>query len=163
MSYGWPRPVHITKLVNILSDLDLIGNRNYIKISGIKFRKYCDLCSDNKRIFVSSIVDDVSQKIVYAIMIDQEVVYIGKAASGIKKRIYGYCNPRSTQTTNLKINSMLLDSIKKGMAASLYIMVEKAEAHFMGLTINISASIEEYLIERNQPKHNRTNNRNKYF
>ena len=60
------------------------------------------------------------QNILYAFVVDGEVVYIGKTVQPLKRRLYGYQRPGPTQSTNNKGNEFIKEKLSSKKLVEIY-------------------------------------------
>lgn len=90
----------------------------------------------------------------YSFCVGDEVRYIGKTARSLKRRLYGYCKPGPTQSTNLRCNKAIRDALARGETIDVLALVPITELQFAGFEINLAAGLEDALIRRFDPPWN---------
>ncbi|BCG46804.1 hypothetical protein GEOBRER4_n1619 [Citrifermentans bremense] len=95
-----------------------------------------------------------SRNVLYAFISGGEVLYVGKTTQPLKKRMYGYQNPGTTQSTNIKGNRLLNDLITSGDTVEIYALPDHGLLHLGDFHINLAAGLEDSLIGKLQPKWN---------
>jgi hypothetical protein len=56
---------------------------------------------------------------VYAHVVNRRVYYVGVATMGLKKRLYFYGKPGSTQRTSIRVNGLIKKELKAGKTVEL--------------------------------------------
>lgn len=85
-------------------------------------------------------------KVLYAFVCDGEVKYIGKTIQPIWKRMYGYQNPGSSQSTNIKNNQNILQVLQQEKTLDIFILPELALLKYGVFQINLAAGLEDEII-----------------
>ena len=86
--------------------------------------------------------------VLYLFVVDDAIKYVGKTVRTLRKRMYGYKKPGSTQRTNLRINSNILDCLNQGQPVDIYIWHDKDPKKYKKLVdINLSAGLEDSMIQ----------------
>ncbi|MGH1405127.1 MAG: hypothetical protein ACRBBJ_01055 [Rhodomicrobiaceae bacterium] len=101
------------------------------------------------------IIDGIipNKRAVYAITLTDHVQYIGSTDVGLKKRIYGYLNPGRSQSTNIKINKLIVDHLLKKQKLSL-LAAFPPNTTWNGLPIDGVMGLESGLIKKLNPPWN---------
>lgn len=99
--------------------------------------------------------------ILYAFIVDGEVKYIGKTTQTLLKRMGGYKTPGATQATNIKNNANLLNSLNEGKTVDIYVLPDNGLMHYGIFHLNLSAGLEDSIIQTLAPDWNRSATINK--
>ena len=94
------------------------------------------------------------EQILYAIIIDDNIMYIGKSSGTLCRRVYGYCAPGPTQRTNLRINPLIINHIENGKEVQLYGFIDSEKLTRTGFEVNMAAALEDSIISQLQPEWN---------
>ena len=92
--------------------------------------------------------------ILYALVVEGEVMYIGKSVKTLATRMYGYCNPSTTQRTNVRNNRAMLDALAAGRTVEVYVLPDNGLLHYGGFHVNLAAGLEDSLIRDLRPAWN---------
>ena len=95
-----------------------------------------------------------SKNILYCFVVNNQPKYIGKTTQALKKRMYGYRKPALTQSTNIKNNKNLKDSLKSGAVVELYVLPDHGLLHFGQFHLNLAAGLEDSIVSILQPEWN---------
>lgn len=87
----------------------------------------------------------------YAFVSDGEVLYVGKTTQQLRKRLYGYQNPRSTQTTNVRGNKAIAVALAAKKAIDVFVLPDNGLLKFGGFHLNLAAGLEDSLINDLRP------------
>jgi len=90
---------------------------------------------------------------VYAFVLDDVVVYIGLASRGLQGRLAQYIKPGRTQSTNIRIKSLIRDSLA-GKRHVGVVVATPEPLKWHGLPVSTAAGLEAGLIQTIQPKWN---------
>lgn len=87
---------------------------------------------------------------VYAMTLNDNIVYIGLSLSGLHKRMKNYESGYTAQRTSARIKSLIIDSLREGHRVKV-LMIAPAVTQWNGLPINTAAGLEAGLIEMLKP------------
>ena len=90
---------------------------------------------------------------VYAHAVNGEVMYIGVATMGLKKRIYFYGKPGATQRTSIRVNDLIAKELNQGRRVDLLVVVP-GETEWNGLPVDLASGLECGLIQKYLPPWN---------
>lgn len=107
---------------------------------------------DNKISF--DVTSDGKTNILYAYIIDSEVMYVGKSSRTLKERLGNYKNPEPSQKTNMRINSFIKDNLLSGRKVIIYEYSKESDLRIGVFKVDISAGLEESIIKIINPKWN---------
>lgn len=92
--------------------------------------------------------------ILYSFVVDGTVMYIGKSARTLGKRIYGYQTFGPSQITNVKNNGHIRAALVEGRTVEIFALVDWEPVFHCGIPVNVAAGIEDALIARLGPPWN---------
>lgn len=95
-----------------------------------------------------------SINVLYAFICNDEIKYIGKTTQQLKKRLYGYKKPVSTQSTNINNNKNIQLLLSRGESVNIFILPDNGLWNYGGFSINLAAGLEDSLISSIKPKWN---------
>jgi len=95
-----------------------------------------------------------STNVLYAFVSEGEVRYIGKTTRTLPKRMQGYQNPSSSQSTNIRNNTeiKILLALKKNV--DIYALPDTGLLRYGEFSINLAAGLEDGLIGTLKPAWN---------
>lgn len=99
------------------------------------------------------------KNILYAFVSDGEVKYVGKTIQSLTKRLNGYKNPGSTQSTNIKNNGFIKELLRSGAAVDILALPDNGLLHYGQFHLNLAAGLEDDLISTLQPEWNGKQNK----
>jgi hypothetical protein len=99
-----------------------------------------------------------AKNILYAFVANQEIKYIGKTTMPLHKRMYGYQKPGPTQTTNIKNNKKIKDSLNLGENIDIFVLIDGNPQYHGKFKINLAAGLEDELIKELNPDWNEQGN-----
>lgn len=102
-----------------------------------------------------------SRNVLYCFVSDAVVLYLGKTVGSLKQRMYGYQNPASSQTTNVKGNKNIKCLLADGNPVEIYAYPDNGLLHFGVFHINLAAGLEDSIVRKLKPKWNQTGTYNK--
>jgi len=87
----------------------------------------------------------------YAFVSDPAVLYIGKSTQTIRKRMYQYQRPGSSQRTNIRVSSQIASLLQTRRSVDIYIFIDTEGLEHKGIKVNLAAGLEDNLISEIQP------------
>ena len=117
-------------------------NLTVSRLLGAGFTKAGDWIFDGSRLRCGGTVPD--ERGVYAFGITDNIFYVGLASKSLLKRLYFYGNPGISQTTNIRIRSLILQQ-KAQTDVSVYV-AHPADFEWNGLQIHGAEGLEAGLI-----------------
>jgi hypothetical protein len=94
------------------------------------------------------------RNILYAFVCDGEVKYIGKTVQTLAKRLYGYKNPGTSQSTNIKNNARIKELLNTGAAVDIFALPDNGLLHYGQFHVNLAAGLEDNIIAVLNPEWN---------
>jgi len=100
-------------------------------------------------------IDDCGalSQILYAFVIDGQVMYIGKSIRTLRQRMYNYMNPGPTQPTNIANNARIAEALRANKTIHLYVF-QPDPSTYQGIPLNLAAGLEDGLIAAFKPPWN---------
>jgi len=95
-----------------------------------------------------------NKNILYAFIVDKRIMYIGKSKRTLYKRMYNYKKNDETQSTNINNNLRIKEFLSNGKTVEIYVFVDKGLLSYGNFSINLSAGLEDSIIEIIQPEWN---------
>jgi hypothetical protein len=92
-----------------------------------------------------------SANALYAFVSDGEVLYVGKTTQQLRRRLYGYQNPRTTQTTNVRGNKAIATALTEKKIIEVFVLPDNGLLKFGGFHLNLAAGLEDSLINDLRP------------
>jgi hypothetical protein len=92
----------------------------------------------------------------YAFVIDGELMYVGKtvAKSPLRARLAGYRNPAASQSTNIKNNRNIRETLDQGKRVEIYVLPDRGLFYYGGFHLNLAAGLEDSLVRELDPPWN---------
>ena len=85
------------------------------------------------------------RNILYAFVVDETIMYIGKSTQTLSQRMNGYKNPGSTQNTNIGNHAHIRRILEEKGRIMIYVFVQKEDVVYRGVKVNLSAGLEDNL------------------
>ncbi len=91
----------------------------------------------------------------YSFVAGERVMYVGETSQTLAKRLYFYANPGLTQSTNIRLNAILLRSLLEGSPVEIfgYYCVVPTKVGIFDL--DMAAGLEDAIIQKLQPHWNK--------
>jgi hypothetical protein len=93
--------------------------------------------------------------LLYAFVSGREVLYVGKTARPIAKRLYGYQNPGKSQFTNVYCNEEITKLLAQDKSVEVFIRHTEKPSQIGSFAINEAAALEDAIICDLAPPWNR--------
>jgi len=93
-------------------------------------------------------------QILYSVMSDNEIFYIGKSDNSLETRMNGYKNAGGSQRTNIRVQAEIIQLLDKNKGVKIYVLVDDANYDHKGVKIRLSSGLEDNLIGLIRPKWN---------
>ncbi len=90
----------------------------------------------------------------YAFLVHDQVLYVGKTTSTLPVRLRGYASPGPTQSTNLRNRANLLAVLERGGAVDIWAFPDEGLVRFGGFALNLPAALEDDIIATLRPPWN---------
>jgi len=88
--------------------------------------------------------------LVYAMVVDEEIMYIGETIQGYKRPLNYHTNEKMSDVRN-----GILDSVSRGLEVNVFARTTELEFEFEGLPLNLRVSLEAALIKKYTPPWNK--------
>jgi hypothetical protein len=124
------------------------------KLINIGFKKVGQWSWVNDRLVPNLFAEENSENILYSFVVNDEPMYIGKTTQKLKKRMYGYQNPGSSQFTNIRNNENIKNTLTSGSNVDLYALPDHGLLHFGSFHLNLAAGLEDSITKVLKPKWN---------
>jgi hypothetical protein len=98
--------------------------------------------------------DIPSESGVYAHVVNDEVVYIGSATIGLRKRLYFYAKPGPRQITNLRLNELIGKELSAGKRVEVLTACPEP-TEWNGLPVDQVTGLESGLVKKLSPPWNK--------
>jgi hypothetical protein len=95
-----------------------------------------------------------AQNVLYAFVVDTQLMYIGKTTQPLNKRMVGYRTPGPSQSTNIKNHQFIRIALQQGKHVEIYVLPDNGLLHYGGFHINLAAGLEDSLIRDLSPAWN---------
>ena len=125
-------------------------------LTDIKFYKAGNWALDKGDLTFDSDKLPTNLNALYAFVVDEEVVYVGKTTNSLKKRLNQYQKPHATQRTNMKVQNEILNVLSKNGNVDIYVFVENNPEYVGQFELNKAAGLEDSIIKRLNPAWNNT-------
>lgn len=96
-----------------------------------------------------------AKNILYALVVDGDVTYIGKSVRTLRKRLYNYQNPGPRQSTSIRIHREIFQMLKGDRGVIVYALPDNGLLYYGGFHVNLAAGLEDSLIRSLKPLWNK--------
>ena len=108
----------------------------------------------NNKVKYQLISNHSTKDVLYAFISNGVVKYIGKTTMQLKKRMDGYQEPHSTQTTNCRVNQKIKEILSSDQPVDIFILVDNNLLKYGDFKIKLAAGLEDTLIYEISPEWN---------
>lgn len=98
--------------------------------------------------------EENSTNILYSFVVDGTTKYIGQTTQTLRKRMYGYQKPGSTQSTNIRNNANIKNALEYGSVIESYVLLDHGLLHFRDFHLNLAVGLEDSAISDLSPEWN---------
>jgi hypothetical protein len=95
-----------------------------------------------------------AHNVLYAFVVDGEVMYVGKTVQPLRTRMAGYKTPGPTQSTNIKNNGKIREALAQGKRVEILMLPDNGLLHYGGFHVNLAAGLEDSLVRELMPPWN---------
>lgn len=92
----------------------------------------------------------------YAFVVGDEVLYIGKTVQPLRARMRGYERPAPTQSTNERSHAKIREFLAGGREVQVLALPDNGLLHYGGFHVNLAAGLEDSIVRELRPKWNVT-------
>ncbi len=129
-------------------------NTSFEKLRVTGFKK-CGIWLITDGVLKCHLPDDAAApNVLYAFISETIVLYVGKTVNSLKKRMYGYQNPNSSQSTNTKLHGKIKELLNQQKEVEIYALVDNGLLSYGGFHVNLAAGLEDRIIFDLNPKWN---------
>ncbi len=125
------------------------------KLNAMGFRKCGEWRLEDGKIKCVLSDNAAAPNVLYAFISESAVLYVGKTVRSLKKRMYGYQNPGATQSTNIKGNKFIKETLAQGRLVEVHALPDNGLLYYGGFHVNLSAGLEDSLVANLKPKWNK--------
>jgi hypothetical protein len=93
-----------------------------------------------------------AKNVLYAFVVDSELMYVGKTTTPLKERMGYYRN--ATKSTNKKNEGQIRQRLQDGKRVEIFVLPDNGLLHYGGFHINLAAGLEDSLIDILDPPWN---------
>lgn len=91
----------------------------------------------------------------YAFVAKSHVLYVGKTSRQLSRRLYHYSRPGPTQSTNIRINALLIEALSNNTLLEIFAFGDVDESRMGPFIYDFPAALETDIIRKLQPKWNK--------
>jgi hypothetical protein len=95
-----------------------------------------------------------ASKVLYAFVVDNELMYVGKTIQPLRARMAGYRAPGVSQSTNIKNNSKIHACLMNGKRVDIHALPDNGLLHVGSFHLNTAAGLEDSLVRDLNPPWN---------
>lgn len=93
--------------------------------------------------------------VLYAVVSEGKVLYIGKTVRSLKQRMYNYQKPGPSQSTCIRGNKLIRGVVALGKPVEVYALADNGLLRYGGFHVNLAAGLEDDLIGELKPAWNK--------
>jgi hypothetical protein len=95
-----------------------------------------------------------ARNVLYAFVVDGKLMYVGKTVQSLRARMAGYKTPGPTQSTNIRNNKNIVESLTKGQQVEISVLPDNGLLHYGGFHVNLAAGLEDSVVRETTPPWN---------
>ena len=95
-----------------------------------------------------------ARNVLYAFVVDGELMYLGKTVQALRARMAGYKTPGATQSTNIRNNANTRACLTQGRQVEILALPDNGLLHYGGFHVNLAAGLEDSLVRDLAPRWN---------
>jgi hypothetical protein len=95
-----------------------------------------------------------ARNVLYAFVVDGQLMYVGKTVQPLRARMAGYKNPGPTQSTNIRNNKNIEDGLAKGQQIEIFVLPDNGLLNYGGFHVNLAAGLEDSVVREMSPPWN---------
>ena len=96
-----------------------------------------------------------ARNVLYAFVLNGELVYIGKTTNTLRHRMQRYKTPAKNSkkggTTNIKNHKNIKDSLARGKSVQVFVLPDNGLLQYGGFHVNLAAGLEDSLVRELKP------------
>jgi hypothetical protein len=138
-----------TKKVNVaqMSHLELINHLGFRHVG--KWR----IGENGPDFEIEDLIKNKRQSL-YAFVVGNEILYLGESTGLFSGRMRSYRRPGKSQSTNTRINPLIVEMIQSEKDISIYHFECVEEFKFRVISLNVASALEDTLIAQISPRWN---------
>ena len=102
---------------------------------------------DNNNLNLNLVSDQETKDLIYSFIIDGTPKYIGITKNKLVSRLNQYLNPHLSQSTNLRVNQLLIESLNQNHTIEIFIYKNTSLLKLGDFDINLAIGLEASLIK----------------
>jgi hypothetical protein len=96
----------------------------------------------------------IARNVLYSFAVDGQLMYVGKTVQPLRVRMAGYRNPGPTQSTNIKNNQNIRESLARGKQVEVYVLPDNGLLHYGKFHVKLAAGLEDSVVRELNPPWN---------
>ena len=102
---------------------------------------------DNNNLNLNLVSDQETKDLIYSFIIDGTPKYIGITKNKLVSRLNQYLNPHLSQSTNLRVNQLIIESLNQNHTIEIFIYKNTSLLKLGDFDINLAIGLEASLIK----------------
>lgn len=124
------------------------------RLQTIGFTRAGHWTADNGKLDFSLNGTATANNVLYALVVDGEVMYVGKSVRTLGQRMRNYKTPGPTQRTSRRVYRLLSEVLSAGKEAEIYALHDNGLLYYGGFHVNLAAGLEDSIIRELEPEWN---------
>ena len=114
----------------------------------------CGSWAQNDDGLLELVLDNVpdGKNVLYAFVVET-VMYVGKTVQGVADRMRGYRRPHASQTTNVRVNGLILNQLET-FPVRIYVWACDGLMTYGGFRLDLAAGLEDAIVHDIKPEWN---------
>lgn len=124
-------------------------------LEDLGFRRVGRWLLDGAQLRYELIAEQDAEKVLYAFVASDTVLYIGKTTQPLRRRMYGYQNPGPSQRTNIRCHKLIIELVRCGQSVEIHVLPDDGSLLYRGHSLSLAAGLEDSLIAKVHPPWNK--------
>jgi len=92
-----------------------------------------------------------ARNVLYAFVVNGDLVYVGKTVQPLCKRMQQYRTPSETQRTNWRNRIAIVGALNSGHRVTVWVLPDNGLMHYGQFHLNLAAGLEDSIIQKLKP------------
>ncbi|VVE71601.1 hypothetical protein PAN31117_04109 [Pandoraea anapnoica] len=94
------------------------------------------------------------KNVLYAFVVEGQVMYVGKSTTGLRQRFQSYATPGKDSSTNVRCHQHIREHVEKNTRVEILSMADKGLHKYGSFHLNLAAGLEDSIIAMLKPSWN---------
>lgn len=132
-----------------------IKNDSLASLIAIGFREIGAWELDDNKIRLNLTEMRKASPALYAFIVSNEIRYIGKTRQLLEKRLYFYSKPGATQSTNIRVNKLIMNELVLGNNVNIFGFARPFSMKIGNFKLSLAGGLEDDIVKQLRPAWNK--------